>query len=233
MYKSFKDLAFIAKKNGENTKIYQDVLRPDIFRKIIGFDNREKLGFLQLQALVGICKFDVNDRNGNPLTLETDSHGIIRNTFLKLNELGYIQNYEEKHIKDSRLILPKLAFANNDISKKISIYNMKFQRTSKNIDFEDPKFRKMFPMVFSQRGILAKRGYEIVIDEDGIPKIEYNRKKKEKETIEQSKTANLQVQSDIRKEIKVNISLKEQKNNARSFLEKQKNIERQEDERGL
>ena len=83
-YKSFEDLAFVAGKKGKNIKIYQDVVRPDISKQIIGLDKREKLGFLQLQALVGMTKFDELDRKGNPQTIETDSHGIIRNTFQKL-----------------------------------------------------------------------------------------------------------------------------------------------------
>lgn len=87
MYTSYKDLAFIARKKGKNMKIYQDAVRPDIFKIIKGLDTREKLGFLQLQALVGMTKFEQVDRRGNPITLETDSHGIIRKTFQALNEL--------------------------------------------------------------------------------------------------------------------------------------------------
>ncbi len=52
LYKSYKDLAFIARRKGDRMKIYQDVTRPDIFSKIRGLDVREKVGFLQLQAIV-------------------------------------------------------------------------------------------------------------------------------------------------------------------------------------
>lgn len=110
LYKSYKDLAFIARKVKGNVKIYQDVVRPDLFSKLKGLDTREKLGFLQLQALVGMTKFDAVDKKGRPITLETDSHGIIRKTFQALSELGYLQNYEEKYVKDSSLIMEKLAF---------------------------------------------------------------------------------------------------------------------------
>ena len=51
-FKSFKDLAFIVAKKSGNMKIYQDVVRPDIFSELTRLDNRQKLGFLQLQALV-------------------------------------------------------------------------------------------------------------------------------------------------------------------------------------
>lgn len=143
-------------------KIYQDAVRPDLFSKLKGLDTREKLGFLQLQALVGMTKFDSVDKKGRPITLETDSHGIVRKTFQALSELGYLQNYEEKYVKDSLLIIEKLAFGNIGIGEKIQMYNMRFQKADKKIDFEDPEFRKRFPMVFSKRGILAKQGYEIL-----------------------------------------------------------------------
>ncbi len=218
-YKSFKDLAFVAGKKGKNIKIYQDVVRPDISKQIIGLDKREKLGFLQLQALVGMTKFDELDRKGNPQTIETDSHGIIRNTFQKLNELGYLQNYTERHIKDSRLIMPKLAFANTEINKKVPIYNMTFQKSSRQIDFEDPSFRRMFPLVFSKRGILAKRGYTLEKDEEGRIVINYGKgKPKEREPIVQEKT-------DFRERIREEESLESQKQKIEQFMKKQ-NLER-------
>lgn len=52
LYKSYKDLAFIVRKSGKNQKIFQDVMRPDLLKKTMGLDKRQKLGFLQLQALV-------------------------------------------------------------------------------------------------------------------------------------------------------------------------------------
>jgi len=52
MYKSYKDLAFIVKRKGRNMKIYQDAVRPDLFRRLQKLNPREKYGFLQLQALV-------------------------------------------------------------------------------------------------------------------------------------------------------------------------------------
>lgn len=52
MYRSYKDLAFIVKRKGKNMKIYQDAVRPDLFRILQKLNPREKYGFLQLQALV-------------------------------------------------------------------------------------------------------------------------------------------------------------------------------------
>lgn len=155
LYKSYKDIAFIARRHGKNMKIYQDVLRPDIFTETRQMDVREKLGFLQLQTIAGMSKFGSLDEKGKPLTLETDTHGMVRKTIQKLTEMGYIQNYSETYLRQSTLLLPKLAFANKDIGKKTDVYNIRFQRTDKPIDLEDENLRRLFPMVFSKRGIIS------------------------------------------------------------------------------
>lgn len=219
MYKSYKDLAFIVRKKGPNMKIYQDAVRPDLFREIQKLDSREKLGFLQLQALVGLTKFDGLDKNGNPITLETDSHGPIRKAFQTLAELGYLQNYEESYLKQSRLIAPKLAFANTDIRKKVDIYNMKFQKADREIDFEDEKLRRMFPMVFAKRGLIAKRGYNITKDENGAYTIEYPKKK---DSVK-DKEPELPKEETIRDRVKSGISEKAQSEFVKEFLERQEN----------
>ena len=216
-YKSFKDLAFIARKNKDSIKIYQDVLRPDIFKILTGLDKREKLGFLQLQTLVGMTKFDAYTNTGNPLTLQTDSHGIVRKTFQKLTELGYLQNYEETYLKETGLLLPKLAFSNFDLKTKTSMYNMRFQRTEKVIDFDDPEFKKMFPMVFAQRGILGKQGYEIQKKENGEFFINYKNRKPKEPTTKKSPS--------IRDTIKEPISLESQRSYVRKFLRSSNSIE--------
>lgn len=214
---AFKDLAFVGKNKKGTIKIEQDLLRPDIYRLLKGLDNREKLGFLQLQALVGMTKFDINDKQGKPITLETDSHGIIRNTLQKLSELGYLQNYEEKHLKDRKLVLAKLAFSNNNFSQLVPMYNMKFQKTGKQIDFDDPEFRKMFPLVFSKRGILARQGYMIERNEEGIPTIKYGEKRKNGVHNE-----NIQNENKFREEIEVDISPEEQNKMVERFIKEQK-----------
>lgn len=145
-YKSYKDLAFITRKSGKNIKIFQDILRPDILSQMRGLKNIEKLGFMQMQAIVGMSKFDGRDKQGNPITLETDTHGIVRKTFQTLQRLGYIDHYEETFLKDRRLVGPKLALGNTkDLAEKVPIYNLKFQRTDKPIDFEDEQIRRAFP----------------------------------------------------------------------------------------
>lgn len=221
IYKSYKDLAFIAKKHGPNMKIYQDVVRPDILSILMGLDDRQKLGFLQLQALVGMTKFDTLGKDGSPITLETDSHGIIRKTFQTLSELGYLQNYEETFLKNSRLILPKLAFGNTKIGKTTPVYNMKFQKTDRAIDFEDPAFRKMFPAVFGKRGVIAKQGYEIAKDEDGKLTINYPKRKEQKQ-IEDTKTQNIEIprKASLKESVKANISQEEQAEFSKLFIEK-------------
>lgn len=205
-------MAFIARKNKDSIKIYQDVLRPDIYKLLAELDKRQKLGFLQLQTLVGMTKFDSNTNNGNPIIIQTDSHGIIRKTFQKLAELGYLQNYEETYLKDSYLLLPKLAFGNTDINTKVPIYNMRFQRTEKAIDFDDSNFQKMFPMVFAQRGILGKQGYEIQKKENGEIFINYKKRKSKEPTTKKSPS--------IRDTIKQPISLESQRNYVQQILSK-------------
>ena len=172
-----------------------------------------------------MTKFDVNDKKGNPITLETDSHGTIRSTFKKLNNMGYLQNYQENYMKDKRFILAKLAFGNfklSELIKKDAKYNIKFQRTEKQIDFEDPEFRKMFPLVFSKKGILERQGYKIETNTEGIPTIKYNIAKEKSKHNE-----NYQKEGNLRDEIKVDISPEEQKDTVKKFIEQQDNTKEQ------
>lgn len=62
LYQSHKDVAFITKKNKNTTKIYQDVLRPDISIKLKDMSEIDKAAFMQLQAIVGISKLNRLDR---------------------------------------------------------------------------------------------------------------------------------------------------------------------------
>jgi len=189
IYKTYPDLAFIMKKHGKNMKIYQDTMRPDIFKELKGLTNIEKAGFLQLQAIIGITKASGKDKDGNPITYETDSHGIVQKAFQTLSQLGYIDNYQETYKKQSRLIMPRLAFGNlAGIKDKKSIYHIQFQRTDKPMDFEDAKLRRLFPAIFSKRrGLLAKRDYQIVQNPDGSLSIDYHPKQKEEKVAKQEK----------------------------------------------
>ena len=215
-YQSFKDLAFIAKKNKNSIKIYQDVLRLDIYKLLAGLDIRQKLGFLQLQTLVGMTKIDTIINKGNPITIQTSSHGIVRKTFQKLVALGYLQNYEETYLKDSHLLLEKLAFGNTDTKAKVPIYTMRFQRTEKPIDFDDPEFQKMFPMVFAKRGILGKQGYEIQKKENGEIYINYNNKT--------PKIHFTKKEPSIRDTVKYPINLEAQRKHVQVFFSKSQQI---------
>ncbi len=176
LYTSYPDLAFIMKKHGKNQKIYQDIARPDILKELRGLTNIEKAGFLQLQAIVGMSKASGKDADGNPITFETDSHGIVQKAFQTLASLGYIDNYQETYLKQSRLIFPKLAFGNlKGLKEKKAVYNIQFQRTDKPIDLENAKLRRLFPAIFSKsRGLLAKRNYQIVQNPDGTLSIDYH-----------------------------------------------------------
>lgn len=181
IYKRYNDLAFVTRKGNNNTvKIFQDWTRNDITRNIKDYTDIEKAGFMQLQAIIGMSKFGREDKKGNLLTYSTTSHGIIRKTFKKLAELGYIENYQEEIKKDSRLILPKLAFGNvKGLKDKVQMYDINFNLSDKELDITDTKFQRAFPMVFGKRGLIQKRGYEIIPDGKGglTFKIERNENK--------------------------------------------------------
>lgn len=177
LYKSYKDLAFITRKNKGNMKIFQDILRPDIFKHIRGLTDIEKAGFMQLQAIVGMSKFSNIDKDGNPIKFETDSHGITQKTLKTLSQLGYITDYQENFLRTTHLIGPKLAFGNGKITDKVDLYNIKFQLPQNKIDINDSKLQKAFPLVFSKRhGILANYNYNIINNPDGSLSIDYNAK---------------------------------------------------------
>lgn len=174
LYQSHKDLTFIVHRFGKNRTIAQDVLRPDISKELSKLDSLEKVGFMQLQALVGLSKFDHTDKKGNPITYRTLSHGITRKTFKTLEKLGYLNQYQETFKKDSHLILPKLAFGNMGALKDtVSMYDINFQLGGQPFDITNPKLQKAFPLVFhSQKGILANH-YGIIPNLDGSLSIDY------------------------------------------------------------
>ena len=175
-----------------------------------------------------MSKFDRTDRKGNPITIETDSHGIVRKTFKKLSELGYIENYQETFKKKSLLLLPKLAFANGNIGDKTDIFNMQFQKSEKVLDFEDENLRRMFPMVFSKRGILETAGYTLESQENGEVSINYNKEKRKankKMAKEVARTNEVETQEGekqgIKERYKSDLSLEEQKARTEQILRDQ------------
>lgn len=177
VFKNYKDLAFVTKKHGKNIKIYQDIIRPDIIKEVSKLTSREKLGFMQLQAIVGLSKFtSQNFKEENP-RFETDTHNVLQKTFKTLNDLGYITDYSENFKKTSNLIGPKLAMGNfKNLKEKTDFYNVQFNISDKNIDLNDENFKKAFPLVFSEkRGILNK--YNLIKNYDGSLEIDYNPEK--------------------------------------------------------
>lgn len=178
VYKSYKDLVFIARNNHGNIKIVQDLTRFDLTRKIKKLSNIDKLAYMQLQLLVGLTKMNDLKLNNNEPVIETLSHGVNQKTFKKLEELGYIKDYVEEFKKNSAVTmgLSKIAFGNfRELTKKEKFYNIKFKLTDKKIDFEDKNLRKNFPMVFSERrGIIAKLGLDFKFDKNGAIVIDYN-----------------------------------------------------------
>lgn len=176
VYKSYPDLAFLARHSGKNIKIVQDAFRPDLLKYLLKLPNREKAGFMQLQTLVGLSKMPYLDENGVPFSFETDSHGVIRKSLMNLQKLGYIQNYQESFLKNSHLIAPKLAVGNfKGIKDTVEMYHINFDRTDKPIDLYDKNLQKSFPLVFSKKsGLFAKNNFDLIKNDDGSFSVDYN-----------------------------------------------------------
>lgn len=176
VYKSYPDLAFLARHSGKNIKIVQDAFRPDLLKYLLKLPNREKAGFMQLQTLVGLSKMPYLDENGVPFSFETDSHGVIRKSLMNLQKLGYIQNYQESFLKNSHLIAPKLAVGNfKGIKDTVEMYHINFDRTDKPIDLYDKNLQKSFPLVFSKKsGLFAKNIFDLIKNDDGSFSVDYN-----------------------------------------------------------
>lgn len=220
IYKSYKDLAFVTKKRGAKVEIAQDALRFDMLSKMKGLNDIEKAGFMQLQAIVGLSKFEQYDKKGNELTFKTLTHGINQKTFKTLRDLGYIDNYEETYKKDSRLVAAKLAFGNvKDIKNKNQMYELSFTRTDKKVDLNDEKLRKAFPIVFSKRkGIVNNRDFGIIQMPDGTLEIDYSKKEKSQKQEESSLESK---KEEFVKELKEGTkSLEEQKEYLKEIQEK-------------
>lgn len=177
IFKSYKDLSLITAKNKSSTKIYQDPFRIDILKVVNKLTDKEKAGFLQMQTILGLGRLDKLDKRGNRRLYKTDTHGIVRATLKDLNKLGYIQNYEEKFIKQSNLIFPKLAFGNiKSLREKKNMYNVKFEIGEKPLDIEDEELKKIFPLIFNKKkGIVSKYGYSINM-KDGTWTVDYKGK---------------------------------------------------------
>lgn len=216
LFKNYKDLAFVTKKHGENIKIYQDIIRPNIIKEVSKLNSREKLGFMQLQAIVGMSKFASQNFKGINPTFETDTHSILQKTFKNLENLGYINNYSETFKKTSNLLGPKLAMGNlKNLTEKTDFYNVQFNISDKPIDLNNENLRKAFPLVFSEkRGLLNK--YNIIQNYDGSLEIDYKPEKSFNELNRKEITSNT-----LKEEVKKDSpSLEEQK----EFV-KNKNIE--------
>lgn len=176
VYKSYPDLALLARHSGKNIKIVQDAFRPDLLKHLLKLPNREKAGFMQLQTLVGLSKMPYLDENGVPFSFETDSHGVIRKSLMNLQKLGYIQNYQESFLKNSHLIAPKLAVGNfKGIKDTVEMYHINFDRTDKPIDLDDKNLQKSFPLVFSKKsGLFVKNNFDLIKNDDGSFSVDYN-----------------------------------------------------------
>ena len=176
VYKSYPDLALLARHSGKNIKIVQDAFKPDLLKHLLKLPNREKAGFMQLQTLVGLSKMPYLDENGVPFSFETDSHGVIRKSLMNLQKLGYIQNYQESFLKNSHLIAPKLAVGNfKGIKDTVEMYHINFDRTDKPIDLYDKNLQKSFPLVFSKKsGLFAKNNFDLIKNDDGSFSVDYN-----------------------------------------------------------
>ena len=196
MYKSNKDLVLITKEGKNSTKIYQDPFRIDILKTVSKLTDAEKAGFLQMQTILGIGRLENLDKKGYQKQYETDTHGIVRKTLKDLNRLGYIQNYEEEYIKQSRLIFPKLAFGSvKSLREKKNLYNVRFKLGEKKLDIEDETLKRTFPLIFNKKnGILSKYGYSIEM-KNGIWMVDYKNKSS---VIEKTQESGVRKNKDIK-----------------------------------
>lgn len=227
----YKDLSFTTKKimNG-NIKIGQDPTRVDIMNKIIKYTNKEKVAFMQLQLLCGITRVSKRKKDGELLTFETETHEINAETIEKLQELGYVQDYEKTFKKKSRLILEKLGFGNikgvvrslnpKNKDEEKDMYNIKFKLTDKPMDLNDEKLRNNFLGIFdSKNGLMAKKDISLQEASDGSWQINYKRGLKEESSkdksinIEREKfIKNIEVNPEVlsKEEIKQSTQLKDE-----------------------
>ena len=172
-FKSYKDLDFIIKKHNGNYKIFQDFFRPSMLKEFSKLNQKEKIGLMQLQAIVGISKFQSDKLSADNPTFETDTHSLLQKTFKILEKVGYINNYSETFFKKSNLTVSKLALGNfKDLGKSTDFYNVTFNISDKKIDLNNENLHKAFPLVFSSKyGILNK--YGIIQNPDGSYQIDY------------------------------------------------------------
>lgn len=216
-YTSYKDLDFVLKKHNNNFKIYQDFFRPSMVKEFIKLNDLEKIGFMQLQAIVGISKFKSFDKKSDDITFETDTHSLLQKTFKKLQTLGYINNYSETFLKSSNLIAAKLALGNfKNLNEKTDFYNLTFNITDKQMDLDDENLKSSFPLVFGKKhGILNK--YSLAYAQDGSLQIDYSKKSNSNTNLTFSKTT----PSDFKKKNKVDISLTEQSSYVKNLTKKE------------
>ena len=214
-FKSYKDLDFIIKKHKGNYKIFQDFFRPSMLKEFSKLNFKQKVGLMQLQAIVGISKFQSDKLNANTPTFETDTHSFLQKTFKNLEESGYINNYSETFLKKSNLIASKIALGNfKDLGKSTDFYNVKFNISDKPIDLNDENLHKTFPLVFSTKyGILNK--YGIVQNPDGSYQIDY----KNKYPFNHTNTDN--IKNTFKEKYNSNISLESQRDFSENFEFKQ------------
>lgn len=225
LYKSYPDLMLVTQK-GKTVKIHEDETRLDIIKELRGLDNTQKAGFLSLQTIVGLTKMGELDKSGEPLTFETTTHGVVRRTLKALSELGYIENYKEEPKNKSHLFIEKIAFGNiANLGRKSQKYNIKFQRTEKEIGLEELKESGAFPEIFGteeKQGLLDKRNYIIKSNADGSLSIEYPKREKQSglsdEQISEEKTES--EKEKFRRELSQGVpSLEEQNSNSRKAQE--------------
>lgn len=175
IWKGQKDISFIAMHKGKNCySLGQDVTMLHLISKMRGLTEIEKLGFMQLQTLIGIANLNDKSEKGETIKYKTITHSANLKTLKWLYKEGYIDNYEEQYKRDSRLIIAKIGFGNFNFTEKKEMWEASFTKTDKEIDFNDENMRKRFPMCFARKGIMAKKEWGLYKDEEGKFHIDYN-----------------------------------------------------------
>lgn len=226
LYTEYKDLAFVTKKNGNDITIAQDTTNIKILSKLKGLNDIQKAGFMQLQALVGLSKYEPRDRKGIQNNFQTITHSVNIKTFRTLEKLGYIENLQEEYYKKSRFVLEKLVFGNTkNLFEKKDFYKISFNRTDKVVDLEDENLKKHFGMVFNEkRGLYSKIKYKI-INKNGELTIDFKNSKNNKNqeiANNQAITSNQEKANSFKKSLKGDNSNKKEKSTIINNKEKTK-----------
>ena len=107
------------------------------------------------------------------------------------------------------------------------MYEIKFKLGNQKIDFADPEFQKRFRFIFKENGLLAKRNWDIVLQEDGTYSINYNALEPFMKRINRQLTKENTPLDEIKKEAP---TVEEQRNFVRDFFGEKRKLKKKGDD---